>query len=151
VLDTLEGRARAEVIDDAARTAKGVTPDARIEVDVAGELSVLATREGLDHIVQNLIDNAIKYGNNTPVTVRAARIAERVRLAVSDRGPGIPAGHEDRIFERFYRLDAGRSRDRGGSGLGLAIVKSQIEAIGGRVWVEHATPGARFIVEMDAA
>ncbi|HEY6174994.1 MAG TPA: ATP-binding protein, partial [Kofleriaceae bacterium] len=161
VLDTLEGRAEvvgtrapvalAEVIDDAARTAKGVTPDARIEVDVAGELSVLATREGLDHIVQNLIDNAIKYGNNTPVTVRAARIAERVRLAVSDRGPGIPAGHEDRIFERFYRLDAGRSRDRGGSGLGLAIVKSQIEAIGGRVWVEHATPGARFIVEMDAA
>ena len=161
VLDTLEGRAEvvgtrapvalAEVIDDAARTARGVTPDARIEVDVADELSVLATREGLDHIVQNLIDNAIKYGNNTPVTVSAAKIAQRVRLAVVDRGPGIPAGHEDRIFERFYRLDAGRSRDRGGSGLGLAIVKSQIEAIGGRVWVEHAAPGARFIVEMDAA
>jgi two-component system phosphate regulon sensor histidine kinase PhoR len=161
VLDTLEGRAEvvgtrapvalAEVIDDAARTARGVTPDARIEVDVADELSVLATREGLDHIVQNLIDNAIKYGNNTPVTVSAAKIAERVRLAVADRGPGIPAGHEDRIFERFYRLDAGRSRDRGGSGLGLAIVKSQIEAIGGRVWVEHAAPGARFIVELDAA
>ena len=101
--------------------------------------------------MENLIDNAIKYGNNTPVTVSAERVAARVRLAVADRGPGIPDGHEDRIFERFYRIDAGRSRDRGGSGLGLAIVKSQIEAIGGRVWVEHAAPGARFVVELDAA
>ena len=161
VLDTLEGRAEAvgtrapvalaEVVGDAARTARGVTPSAQIEVDVAGGLSVLGTREGLDHIVQNLIDNAVKYGNNTPVTVRAERVADRVRLAVADRGPGIPDGHEDRIFERFYRLDAGRSRDRGGSGLGLAIVKSQSEAIGGRVWVEHASPGARFVVELDAA
>lgn len=161
VLDTLEGRAEAvgtrapvalaEVVGDAARTARGVTPGAQIEVDVPDGLSVLGTREGLDHIVQNLIDNAIKYGNDTPVMVRAERVAERVRLAVADRGPGIPDGHEDRIFERFYRLDAGRSRDRGGSGLGLAIVKSQIEAIGGRVWVEHASPGARFVVELDAA
>jgi len=161
VLDTLEGRAEivgtrtpvvlAEVVRDAARTARGVTPGARIDVDVADELAVLGTREGLDHIVQNLIDNAVKYGNATPVTVRAERIAHRVRLAVTDRGPGIPDGHEHRIFERFYRLDAGRSRDIGGSGLGLAIVKSQIEAIGGRVWVERAAPGARFVVELDAA
>ena len=161
VLDTIEGRAEAvgtrapvalaEVIGDAARTARGVTPAAQIEVEVAEDLSVLGTREGLDHIVQNLIDNAIKYGNNTPVTVRAEQVSRRVRLAVADRGPGIPDGQEDRIFERFYRLDAGRSRDVGGSGLGLAIVKSQIEAIGGKVWVEHAAPGARFVVELDAA
>lgn len=160
VLDTLEARAElvgtrapvplAEVVGDAARTARGVTPDAQIDVAVAEGLSVLGTREGLDHIVQNLIDNAIKHGNNTPVTVRAERVARRVRLAVGDRGPGIPVGHEERVFERFYRLDAGRSRDRGGSGLGLAIVKRQIEAIGGRIWVEHAAPGARFIVELDA-
>jgi two-component system phosphate regulon sensor histidine kinase PhoR len=161
VLDTLEGRAEvvgtrapvalAEVVGDAARTARGVTPAAQIEVDVADGLSVLGTREGLDHIVQNLIDNAIKYGNNTAVTVRAERIEHRVRLAVADRGPGIPDGQEERIFERSYRLDAGRSRDQGGSGLGLAIVKSQSEAIGGRVWVERAAPGARFVVELDAA
>jgi two-component system phosphate regulon sensor histidine kinase PhoR len=161
VLDTLEGRAElvgtrapvalADVVGDAARTARGVTPGAQIEVDVATELAVLGTREGLDHIVQNLIDNAIKYGNSTPVTVRAERVARRVRLAVADCGPGIPDGQEDRIFERFYRLDAGRSRDAGGSGLGLAIVKSQSEAIGGKVWVERASPGARFVVELDAA
>jgi two-component system, OmpR family, phosphate regulon sensor histidine kinase PhoR len=161
VLDTLEGRAErvgtrtpivlAQVAGDAARTAKGVTPSADVEVDVAADVAVLGTRDGLDHIIQNLIDNAIKYGNDTRVTVRAQRIGKRVQLAVSDRGPGIPEGHEDRVFERFYRLDAGRSRDQGGSGLGLAIVKSQIEAIGGRVWVEQASPGARFIVELDAA
>jgi two-component system phosphate regulon sensor histidine kinase PhoR len=161
VLDTLEGRAElvgtrtpialAQVVGDAARTAKGVTPGAQVEVEVAAELSVLGTRDGLDHIVQNLIDNAIKYGNDTKVTVRAQRVGKRVQLSVSDRGPGIPVGHEERVFERFYRLDAGRSRDRGGSGLGLAIVKSHIESIGGRVWVENAEPGARFVVDLDAA
>jgi len=161
VLDTIEGRAEvvgdrtrialAQVVGDAASTARGVTPGAQIDVAVAAELSVLATRDGLDHIVQNLIDNAIKYGSETPVTGQAYRVGKRVQLAVRDRGPGIPDGHEDRVFERFYRLDAGRSRDRGGSGLGLAIVKSQSAAIGGRVWVEHARPGARFVVELDAA
>jgi two-component system, OmpR family, phosphate regulon sensor histidine kinase PhoR len=160
VLDSLESRAAAvaartpielsEVVDNAARTARGVTPGAEIEVDVAGDLSVLGTREGLDHIIQNLIDNAIKHGGATPVTVRAERIAERVQLAVRDRGPGIPEGHEERVFDRFYRLDAGRGRNAG-SGLGLAIVKRQIEALGGRAWVENARPGARFVVELDAA
>lgn len=160
VLDTLEGRAEvvgtrtpiriAQVVGDAARTAKGVTPAAQIEVDVAEDLSVLGTREGLDHIVQNLIDNAVKYGNRTPVMVRAERVSRHIRMSVADRGPGIPDGHEDRIFERFYRIDAGRSRDQGGSGLGLAIVKRQIEALGGRIWVERAEPGARFVVELDA-
>jgi two-component system phosphate regulon sensor histidine kinase PhoR len=161
VLDTLEGRAAAigdrapirlaEIVEDAVRTARGVAPAASIEVDVAADLAVLGTRDGLEHIVQNLIDNAVKYGAETPVLVTARRTGARIQLAVRDRGPGIPAGHEDRVFARFYRLDAGRSRDRGGSGLGLAIVKLQSEAAGGRVWVEQARPGARFVVELDAA
>ena len=161
LLDTLGGRATvvgerttialAQVIHDAAKTARGVTPAAQIEVDVPADLAALGTREGLDHVFQNLIDNAIKYGANTKVSVRAERIGNSVRVSIADRGPGIPKGQEDRIFERFYRIDPGRSRDRGGSGLGLAIVKSQIEAMGGRVWVEPANPGARFIVELDVA
>ena len=161
LLDTLGGRpsvvgervsvALVQAVNDAARTTKGITPGAQIDIDVAAELAVLATREGLDHVVQNLIDNAVKYGGGTPVTVRAEKRGGRITLTVSDKGPGIPKGYEDRIFERFYRIDAGRSRAVGGSGLGLAIVKSQIEAMGGRVWVEAVNPGARFVVELDAA
>jgi two-component system, OmpR family, phosphate regulon sensor histidine kinase PhoR len=159
VLDQLGGRAEAvghrvavpivEVVDHAVRTTKGVRPDAQIDVDVPASVTALATREGLDHVVQNLVDNAVKYGGGAPVTVRARSEAGRVRVVVEDRGAGIPEGHEERIFERFYRVDAGRSRDQGGSGLGLAIVKSQIEAMGGRVWFEHAEPGARFVIELD--
>ncbi|MEO6772027.1 MAG: ATP-binding protein [Kofleriaceae bacterium] len=141
----------AQVVGDAARTTKGVTPTARIDVDVGEHLAVLGTREGLDHVVQNLIDNAVKYGGGTPLTVRAYRMDRRIRFSVTDAGPGIPKGQEERIFERFYRIDPGRSRDRGGSGLGLAIVKSQVEAMGGRAWLEHAEPGARFVIELDAA
>jgi two-component system phosphate regulon sensor histidine kinase PhoR len=159
VLDQLEGRANAvgergpiplrAVVDDAVQTAKGVKPSAQIEVDVDAALTVLATREGVDHVVQNLIDNAVKYGGGTPVRVRAEAHDRRVRVTIEDAGPGIPKGHEDRIFERFYRVDAGRSREQGGSGLGLAIVKSHVEAMGGRVWFEHANPGARFVIELD--
>jgi two-component system phosphate regulon sensor histidine kinase PhoR len=161
LLDQLGGRAAvvgergpvtlAEVVGDAVRTAKGVAPAAQIDVDVAPDVAVLATREGLDHVVQNLVDNAVKYGAGSPVRVQARRVDTRVRLSIEDAGPGIPAGHEDRIFERFYRIDAGRSRDQGGSGLGLAIVKSHVEAMGGRVWFEHGAPGARFMLELDAA
>jgi two-component system phosphate regulon sensor histidine kinase PhoR len=161
LLDTLGGRAAAvgerlpvplaQVIGDAARTARGVTPSAQIEVEVPEKLAVLGTRDGLDHVFQNLIDNAVKYGGDTKVTVTAVQTDARVRVAIADRGKGIPPGHEERIFERFYRIDPGRSRDRGGSGLGLAIVKSQVEAMGGRVWVESNHPGARFIVELETA
>ena len=174
LLDTLGGRATvvgdrisialSQVANDAARTARGVTPSAQIDVDVPADTVVFGTRDGLDHVIQNLIDNAIKYGGNTKVTVRteligtkpdgvfdALRVHQKVRLSIADRGAGIPKGQEERIFERFYRIDSGRSRDRGGSGLGLAIVKSQIEAMGGRVWVEDAEPGARFVIELDVA
>ncbi|MDB4963856.1 MAG: multi-sensor signal transduction histidine kinase [Myxococcales bacterium] len=161
VLDTLGGRPSivgdrnpitlSQVVRDAARTTKGVYPAAQIDVEVPAELAVLGTRDGLDHVVQNLIDNAVKYGASTPVTVRAERAGSHITFSISDRGPGIPKGYEERIFERFYRIDAGRSRAVGGSGLGLAIVKSQVEAMGGRVWVEQNHPGARFVIELDAA
>jgi two-component system, OmpR family, phosphate regulon sensor histidine kinase PhoR len=161
LLDQLGGRAAVvgergaialgEVVSDAVKTTKGVAPTAQIDVDVAPGAAVLGTREGLDHVVQNLIDNAVKYGGGTPVRVSGKRDGKKVRITIEDTGPGIPKGQEERIFERFYRVDAGRSREQGGSGLGLAIVKSHVEAMGGRVWFEHANPGARFVIELDQA
>ncbi|MFT3699539.1 MAG: ATP-binding protein [Kofleriaceae bacterium] len=155
LLDQLGGRDQAigervpvplaPVVEDAAKTARGVAPAAAIEIAVSSDLVVLGTRDGLDHVVQNLIDNAVKYGGGTPVTVTATRTGDRIQLVIADRGPGIPKGQEDRVFERFYRIS---TNDRGGSGLGLAIVKSQVEAMGGRVWFEHGEPGARFVIDL---
>jgi signal transduction histidine kinase len=74
------------------------------------------------------------------VTVRAVSEGKQVRLLVEDNGPGIESRHLPRLFERFYRVDAGRSRELGGTGLGLSIVKHLVEAMGGRVSVD-STPG----------
>ena len=94
----------------------------------------------------------MKYGKaGGTVKVLAAKdaAAKRVRIDVVDDGPGIPAEHAAKIFDRFYRVDRGRSRDQGGSGLGLAIVKQLAVKMGGTARVESATgQGARFVVEL---
>ena len=75
-----------------------------------------------------------------------------MQLVVSDSGPGIPAEHLPRVFERFYRVDAGRSRELGGTGLGLSIVKHMVEAMRGRVAVESEVGrGSTFTVSLPRA
>jgi signal transduction histidine kinase len=91
----------------------------------------------------NLIHNAIKYtpdGGTISVELNAMNSGRAV-IEVRDTGPGIPAAHRDRIFDRFYRIDAGRSREEGGIGLGLAIARWAIEANGGHL--ELASNGER--------
>jgi two-component system phosphate regulon sensor histidine kinase PhoR len=85
--------------------------------------------------------------------VSAAKLdEERVRLVVSDTGPGIPAEHLPRVFERFYRVDAGRSRELGGTGLGLSIVKHMVETMRGKVAVESEVGrGSTFTVTLPRA
>ena len=88
----------------------------------------------LEHVLSNLVDNAVKYcPPGTRIVVSASADDERVRLVVADTGPGIPAEHLPRVFERFYRVDAGRSRELGGTGLGLSIVKHMVETMRGKV------------------
>ena len=87
----------------------------------------------------NLLDNAVRYsppGSTVFVTARAGEGGPGAAIEVRDRGPGIPASDLPRIFERFYRVDKGRSRESGGTGLGLAIVKHVAEAHGGSVSAE---------------
>ena len=103
---------------------------------------VIADRRALEHVLTNLVDNAVKYcPAGTTIRLRAITRGQTVELLVEDNGPGIEARHLPRLFERFYRVDAGRSRDIGGTGLGLSIVKHMVEAMGGTVNVE-STPGA---------
>lgn len=96
-----------------------------------------ADRRALEQVLANLVDNALKYcTEGAEVTMRARVEAAAVRISVEDTGPGIETRHLARLFERFYRADAGRSRGLGGTGLGLAIVKHLVEAMGGTVGVE---------------
>jgi two-component system phosphate regulon sensor histidine kinase PhoR len=111
-----------------------------------------ADRRALEAVLSNLVDNAIKYCPGADVTVRAAADGDRVRLSVSDTGAGIEEKHLPRLFERFYRVDAGRSRDVGGTGLGLSIVKHLVEAMAGTVTVNSRVgAGTTFHVVLPRA
>jgi len=94
----------------------------------------------LRQVLVNLVENAVRYTAKGTITLFSRRDNGGVVVGVRDTGSGIPAEHLPRIFERFYRVDAARSRAAGGTGLGLAIVKHLVEAHGGRVGAE-STPG----------
>jgi len=93
-------------------------------------IMVQADKERIRQVLINLVDNSIKYGNveNGRTKISFFDMDETVLVEVTDNGSGIEAADLPRIFERFYRIDKGRSREQGGSGLGLAIVKHLIEA-----------------------
>jgi two-component system phosphate regulon sensor histidine kinase PhoR len=113
---------------------KGVRLGIALE-DGVGPL--VTDQRALEQVVANLVDNAIKYcPSGATVTIASQKVPGAVRIVVRDTGHGIDPKHLPRLFERFYRVDAGRSRDVGGTGLGLSIVKHLVEAMGGQVTVE---------------
>ncbi|MBI1290069.1 PAS domain-containing protein [bacterium] len=98
--------------------------------------SVKADASSVERILINLVENAIKYSEgDSEVTITARLQADSVCVLISDQGVGIPREDQQRIFERFYRVDKARSRKAGGTGLGLSIVKHLVQAHGGEVWV----------------
>ncbi len=133
-----------ELIRSAIET---ITPRAAarsIEIEAAcGDLpDILADRHALDTVLLNLLDNAVRVSpEKGRIRVAGRDEGQYVRIEVADGGPGVPRELRDRVFERFYRLDSGRSPEEGGSGLGLAIVKHIILLHGGQVGVE-SSPGA---------
>ena len=97
---------------------------------------VAGDEDQLTQVLQNLIDNALKYGEpDTEVQVRAVANGETVELSIRDHGQGIPREHLPRLTERFYRVDAARSREMGGTGLGLAIVKHIVNRHRGKLTI----------------
>jgi two-component system phosphate regulon sensor histidine kinase PhoR len=102
-----------------------------------GTPPVSADHRAVEQVLTNLIENAVKYcPEGSSITVRLAPEGAKVRIAVEDTGPGIEAKHLPRLFERFYRVDAGRTREMGGTGLGLSIVKHLVESMGGIIGVQ---------------
>lgn len=125
----------ARVCEDLATraAARGV----RLVPEVPEDLELRVDFDRLQQVLVNLVDNAIKYGRPEGVVRIGARLeGPRVEAWVSDEGPGIPADALERVFERFYRVDAARSREQGGTGLGLSIVKHIVQAHGGEVRAE---------------
>jgi two-component system phosphate regulon sensor histidine kinase PhoR len=127
-----------------------------LRLEATKALEVDADRRALEQVLTNLVDNAVKYcPEGCSVTLRAERSegpAPGVRLRVEDDGPGIAEKHLPRLFERFYRVDAGRSREMGGTGLGLSIVKHLVEAMGGTIEVLSAVgKGTTFDVKIPDA
>lgn len=144
-------RLSAERMCDAATVA---AQERRVELcnELDTDPAVCADPVALEQVLMNLIDNAIKYGTEGgTVRVRGRRVGDQVRVEVHDDGPGIEPQHRSRIFERFYRVDNGRSRAMGGTGLGLAIVKNLVEAMGGHVGVDPGIErGSIFWFQLNA-
>jgi signal transduction histidine kinase len=112
-------------------------------------LEVSADRNRIRQVLTNLIENAVNYTDAGSVRVRMRRHRDKARVEVDDTGRGIPEEHLDRVFDRFHRVDAARSRKMGGTGLGLAIVKQILEAHGEPVHVESTRGrGSRFWFEL---
>lgn len=153
-------RVIATMAHQASKDGVTITLTAPEDDDDGGALAITGDEDDLTQVFQNLIENAIKYGGRgKPVAITISRAPAAagmmhgaIRVAVRDHGPGIEKEHHARLTERFYRVDTGRSRDKGGTGLGLAIVKHIVQRHRGRLLID-STPGqgAEFSVYFPVA
>jgi len=146
----------ADVAEGCEETAllKAGRKQISLSVDLPATLPLVRGDANLLHeVLQNLVDNAVQYthpGGN--ITVAAVPRDRDVVVTVADTGIGIPLADQERIFERFYRVDAARSREAGGTGLGLSIARHIVESHGGRIWVESEVGvGSRFFFSIPLA
>jgi len=130
-----------DFIDDVVEFVKEPAEKKKVSLsrsEIPSSLAVQADRDYLEQILINLLDNAVKYTPEGGKVIVSAieKDSKEIQFSVEDNGIGIPKEDLSRIFERFYRVDKGRSKELGGTGLGLSIVKHLVQAHGGRVWVE---------------
>ncbi|ARN56647.1 ATP-binding protein [Sedimentisphaera salicampi] len=122
-----------------------------IELTSSGDIHIPVNPNLLEQAVMNLVDNAVKYSSeNTEVHITIVQDSDETRIAVQDHGCGIPKSEQERLFERFYRVDKGRSRELGGTGLGLSIVKHIVSTVhGGRITLESTlNKGSTFTIHL---
>ncbi|GGA29629.1 sensor histidine kinase [Paenibacillus physcomitrellae] len=156
-----EARARAiqvpfdlsEALESLILTMEPVIFEKNLSLDYRLEpgLTVTGSSEQMKQVAMILLDNAVKYaGSKGSIEVQLGRQKGHILLAVSNTGPGIPPEHLDKIFDRFYRVDASRSRQKGGYGLGLAIAKSIVEQHRGKIYA-RSTPNetTTFYVQLN--
>lgn len=121
----------------------------KVETDIPSDTVVKGDMTLLYSIFRNLTDNAIAYaGDGASLKIQCADKGDSYMFTVADNGPGVEPQHLAHLFERFYRVDKGRSRKLGGTGLGMAIVKNAIVLHGGNVVAKH-TPGGGLTIEFD--
>lgn len=123
----------AVVAADALRDALASSPNRQITLAAPASLVVMGNEDGLRQVVSNLVGNALVHAPESTVRIRLDAVDDRAVLEVADDGAGMAAADAARAFERFYRADASRSRQKGGSGLGLSIVDATVRAHGGTV------------------
>ncbi|MFA4874036.1 MAG: ATP-binding protein [bacterium] len=151
----LERGSILEVLESAISLCEGKATEKKIDLELSCDEGLFAMINAalFEQAVINLVDNAIKYSAlRSSVRIEAALEGKELRIVVRDKGCGIPQEHLSRIFERFYRVDKGRSREHGGTGLGLAIVKHIVALHSGRVSVESAMgSGSAFTIRFPSA
>jgi len=137
-----------QVADTLAKTAK--TANCKIELALDDHLQLPGDNDQLQQVVQNLVENAIKYGGtNGRILVGAKRLGNVTEVSVQDYGTGIAAHHIPRLTERFYRVDIQESRTRGGTGLGLAIVKHIVGRHRGKLLImSELGQGSTFTIQL---
>lgn len=125
--------------------------DLSLDYDIEPGLTVTGSSEQMKQVAMILLDNAVKYANpNGSVSLALKRHQGHIQLSVSNTGPGIPAEHLDKIFDRFYRADPSRSRQNGGYGLGLAIAKSIVQQHRGKIYARSVPDETTtFYVQLD--
>ena len=123
-------------------------------IGIIGREKVFADPDKIEQVIENLITNAIKFTNKgeIQINVQHSDNSDAIKIEVSDTGVGISGEHLERLFDRFYRTDKARSRDKGGTGLGLSVVKSILNAHGSDIHVESIPgKGSRFFFHLPEA
>jgi signal transduction histidine kinase len=143
-----------EVFDEVVRASRVVASTRQITIaDTAVRPASFTGDEDLiRRLILNILDNAVRYApSNSAIRIALDRAANQYVISISDDGPGIPAEVQPRIFERFYRVDAARSRPDGGAGLGLALARWIARVHGGEVTLASSSSlGSTFVITLPA-